>query len=351
MLRSSLAVLFIVVFNTASAQSRNGDQSITSEKNHPKGIIIFEDTVNWRHYIIKEHDFIRYRAVNKSKTLKGKITEIRHDTLFMKHRYIVPDTIDKIVVGHSRVPHFHVSRSRAFLMPDYARKYSEYQKAWKDQVLGSIRDRQALARTDTVHSNFIKLNLARLFGLEIAMSYERKINRIISLELEVGYGFPIYNRNPPGSGTPFEVFPYFPSEGFSVIIGTKIYKISKSRPGIYIEPSFTYKDLKYLDTYFPSNYSVVPPENTDHYPFGDKYTKVYGINVRGGAVCKYGKVIIDYYIGIGIREKVFTYYFDSYYDSSDSRNVYYHSDHSPVISKNSRILPVFNLGLKLGFGF
>ena len=169
------------------------------------------------------------------------------------------------------------------------------------------------------------------------------------MELEVGYGFPIYVRDPPGSGNLFETAQYFPSEGFSVLFGPKIYRLNNKYPGFYLEPYVIFKDLKYLNVYFPSDYANKP--NSEYYPVGDKYTLVYGMTLRIGTVRKYGIVIVDYYAGIGFKVKDYTYFFYRYYDHYDSKTVYYFADHSPVIQKDTEIQPVINLGIKLGFGF
>ena len=62
-------------------------------------------------------------------------------------------------------------------------------------------------------------------------------------------------------------------------------------------------------------------------------------------------MVIDYYTGIGLKIKVNTYYLDSYYNGDSDWFYYYHTDHPPDISKQNVLVPVFSLGLKLGFGF
>ena len=349
MLKRWMILLFTVVSLTASARPGTGDPTVSSGEKHPGRMIIFEDTVKWRHYIIKEHDFIHYRLPGNSKKQQGKVTAIRRDTIFMGSRYLVPGMIDKIVVGHSRYPHFHVSRSRTFAMSDYAVKSKEYMTSWKDRLLGDIRHRRVLARTDSTHSNFIKLNLSRLFGLEIAMAYERKISRSVSLEIELGYQFTTSHRRKPGSGDVFENFP-FPPEGYSVYIGPKIYRIFNN-PGGYVEPSFLFKDLRYLNQLFASDNKLVQPVSSEYYPVGNQFIQVYGLNLRFGMLRKYGKVIFDYYTGAGVRLKDNTYYFYGYYDYHDNHTFYYNADHSPRIVKDLTVTPAIYLGVKMGFGF
>jgi hypothetical protein len=315
-------------------------------------IIIFEDTVLWRHYLIREHNFIRYRMVDSKEILKGRIKKIHHDTLVMEHGFLLTGNIDRLVSSHSRIPRYYVSRSRIYIIPDSAIHSPESKLAWKHWILKPIRQRRALSRTDTIHNNFIKLNLSRLFGLEIALSYERKISPSVSMEAEVGYGFPIYDRSEPGSGSLFEFFPH-PEKGFSILIGPKIYRLCKIPAGFYVEPLFLFRDLSYINVYHNSNIFVVDqvPVSEEFYPFGDIYTLVYGVSFRVGIVRKYRKVIMDYYMGIGIKDRDITYHYYGYYDHYDNKTVYYHADHLPVIQKTAQFLPIFNLGVKIGFGF
>jgi len=60
---------------------------------------------------------------------------------------------------------------------------------------------------------------------------------------------------------------------------------------------------------------------------------------------------VDYYTGIGLKLKVNTYYLDGYYNGERDEFHYYNADHSQVKSEQNVLVPVFNLGLKLGFGF
>ncbi|MEI6901067.1 MAG: hypothetical protein WCL00_14420, partial [Bacteroidota bacterium] len=202
------------------------DEPVLHHPNHIRRIIFLEDTVKWRHLMVKERDFIRFYIIDTASLQKGKITRIDHDTLITKNGIMMMKDISRIDLGHSGKPRFNVRRSWIHLLPDSAYQSTESKHRAMAKIHQSIHKRRAIFRTDSVHSNFIKLNLARLFGLEIAFSYERKISRKISLELELGYGFPIYVHTPPGNGNPFEAFPYFPSEGYSIYIGPKFYNLS-----------------------------------------------------------------------------------------------------------------------------
>ncbi|MEI8004890.1 MAG: hypothetical protein WCI48_01690 [Bacteroidota bacterium] len=344
-----LSAFFILPFTSCFAQSDYGEGPAGPVKLPPlRKIIIFEDTTKYRHYIVREHDFIRYSLLDSAETLKGKIIKIHSDTLFLKHDSVVTGDIDKIVLAHSRSPHFSVTHSRVYLLPDSAYNSSCSKKEWKSRVMKPIIHRQILRGTDSVHKNFIKMNLARLLSFEIAFSYERKISRRWSVELELGYGFPVGNKSNP-SGNPLAAKFYYP-ESFSVLAGPKYYRIIPKMPGSYLEFFLQFKDERFLDSYFSSS---VPgnPSGSEINPHGDVYSKVYGFSFRFGTLRKYGAVVVDYYTGIGLKLKVNTYYLDGYYNGERDEFHYYNADHSQVKSEQNVLVPVFNLGLKLGFGF
>ena len=82
--------------------------------------------------------------------------------------------------------------------------------------------------------------------------------------------------------------------------------------------------LHYTDTYFQDE--VDQPYRPDSYPYGNKFTNVYGLSIRIGILKKYGKVIIDYYGGLGIQYKDITYHMKGTYDENDSK----HHSYDPV---------------------
>lgn len=342
-----LVTLFIVVPTEAQSVWEE-DAGMAIPNSQIRRIIILQDTLTMKPLIVREHDFIRYILWNKDKIFKGRITRIHKDTLFLKSHQDKIGSINKLVLYHSGKPDFQVQRSRIYLLPDTAYNSISSKLASKHGIMKNVRIARVLHRTDTIHSNFIKLNLTRLFSFEIALSYERKLSPFVSLEFEVGYQFPLYDRTRPGSGDLLETAQLF-SEGFSLLLGPKVYRLWNRRPGFYIEPFAIFKTLRYLNVYLPGSYVSNP--SSEFYPFGDKYTTVYGITLRIGTVRKYGKLILDYYTGLGIKVKDYAYYYYGYYDHYDNKNVYYLLDHSAITRKVTEIWPVFNLGIKIGFGF
>ena len=351
-----LLILFtLFIFIPAEAQSVwEEDAGVPILKSQTKSqirkIVIMQDTVNWGHYILREKDFICYNLIESNEFIEGRVRRIHADTLFMNKQLVVLGNIDKIVKSHVRAPSFAVHRSRIFLFPDTAYHSVEAKLAYKHLIMRSVRDQKEINRTDTNHFNFIKFNLARLLGLEIAISYERKLSRYVSLDFEAAYGFPIYDRGGPAGGRWFVRFPYFPNRGFSILAGPKLYRLYKNKPSFYFEPLFQFKDLSYVRTYLPSDETIV--SNSDNnYLWGDKYTTIYGISLRIGAMRKYRHVIIDYYAGAGLKVKDITCRYYYYYDYYDNKDRYFNDAHTPVVHNYTEIWPVFNLGIKMGFGF
>lgn len=340
-------ILFVFVMSPSLAQSAwLEDTGVSIHNSQIRRIVIFQDTVKWGHYILRERDYICYNLKDSNEFLEGRVRRIHTDTLLMDKRYIVLGKIDKLVKSHVRAPSLAVHRSRIFLIPDTAYHAINSKLESKHIIMQSVKVQRAINRTDTVSSNFIKLNLARLLGLEIAISYERKLSRYVSLDFEVAYGFPLYNTSKPGNADPLANFRYFPMQGFSILAGPKFYRLFKNRPGLYLEPMFHFKDERFINAHLPPDPSV--HARTDDYLSGDKYTKIYGLSLRIGALRNYGNVIIDYYLGLGLKVKdnICKYYY--YYDYNYR---YFNSDESPVVHKFQEIKPIINLGIKIGFGF
>jgi hypothetical protein len=206
-----------------------------------------------------------------------------------------------------------------------------------------------LTRTDSVHSNFIKFNLARLLFLDFAVSYERKISRKVSIEAEFGYQCPIEYHNITSSGNlGFNLQIMAPGQGYSFMAGPKIYRLYKKRPGFYLQPWAIFKYMWCTNVSFPSTVYDNPKYC---YPFGDNHYQVYGASLRIGVMQTYHGVILDFYTGIGLKYRVNHYTLYGYHDDEREESHSYNKDRSPVYTTESSVYPFISLGLKLGFGF
>lgn len=206
-----------------------------------------------------------------------------------------------------------------------------------------------LARTDTERGNFIKLNLARLLFVDFAVSYERKISRKISLEMEFGYQYPLESHQHSDIGNPFFGLTLFlPGQGFSFEAGPKIYRLNQNHPGFYILPWMIFKDMVCTDVSFPAS---VYGNKEKCYPYGDNHYQVYGVIFRIGTMKNFGGFILDLYTGVGIKVKSNHYNLYGYWDTDKEDLLSYNKDGSPVSFRKTTVYPAISLGLKIGFGF
>jgi hypothetical protein len=92
----------------------------------------------------------------------------------------------------------------------------------------------------------------------------------------------------------------------------------------------------------------------DHYVLQDQFRNDLGGGVRFGLLTRMGaNGVLDAYIGGGVKVSWINQNAYGYYQYNDSRNYfrYYNADHSPVNFFTTSLKPVFNAGIKMGFGF
>lgn len=102
--------------------------------------------------------------------------------------------------------------------------------------------------------------------------------------------------------------------------------------GTYFEPMLFYKKIFYPKEYFNIN-------NVKY--AGDADKNVYGLQLLLGRQFSRGRFIMDPYIGIGLRTKVY-----NYLTYSDKNGVA-----TPDKDQLVQVLPSLHLGIKLGLGF
>lgn len=236
-----------------------------------------------------------------------------------------------------------------FLAALHLNTYSQDNRLHKPAGSAPKPNARSLARIDTVHGNFIKLNLARLLFLDFAVSYERKLSQKLSLEMEFGYQYPLESHQHSDMGNPFfGLTVLLPGQGFSLEAGPKIYRLSRNHPGFYMLPWVIVKDMSCTDVSFPSS---VYGNKEKCYPYGDNHYQVYGAILRIGTMRNFGGVIIDFYTGVGIKVKCNHYDLYGYWDNEKEKLLTYNNDGSPVSTQKTTAYPAISLGLKIGFGF
>jgi len=80
----------------------------------------------------------------------------------------------------------------------------------------------------------------------------------------------------------------------------------------------------------------------------DQYRSDYGLSLRIGFMRRYGKIIVDYYVGGGIKYITVHELVYGYYEEDSIQLHWNHANHSPDVANKSLFGAVFNLGIKIG---
>lgn len=204
--------------------------------------------------------------------------------------------------------------------------------------MDSARAIDRLRQADTIHKNFLKLDVTRLLWLEIFATFERKFSRWLSFEAGAGYQFSDggnFKVTDPGGYAYYMIFPY---HGAIVTIGPKFYHFISRRPNIFWNLLFLYRNLRYDKLFYSGN----------AYSLEDRNRIDYGASINWGIMKKFEGLILDFSFGIGIRKtkiKETVYQSAPYWDHN--RIILYDP---PKVYNTSKINPVLNISLKLGFG-
>ena len=194
-------------------------------------------------------------------------------------------------------------------------------------------------RYPLLYSNFLKFNMTKLFHLELAFSYERLISKNFTWETELSAIFGVASANAYYTIN----YPLFNYDGFSVTTYPKFYIINSRT---YLGPVFMYRYLWFLGV------RTGWPDGGGNGELQDQYRNDFGLSLRVGFMKRYGKFVIDYYVGAGVkyillRQLVYGSYL--YHDSSQMH--WNNEDHSPDVYNQHLFGPVINAGIKLGFAF
>ncbi len=192
-------------------------------------------------------------------------------------------------------------------------------------------------------STFIKINPTTLIN-ELDISLEQVLSKKVSLEAGVSgiyTDYPDYvllERVDIGQRKPdISTHQYVNAVGIGFRAGLRWYIFPRNNPsalmpsagGTYFEPMLLYKRI-----FYPHENTRIG--NTDYKNSGNK--DVYGLQLLVGRQVTHGRFVVDPYIGLGIRTKI--YHYDTYHDDNGSASL----DHGRLVS----VLPSVQFGLKLG---
>lgn len=191
-------------------------------------------------------------------------------------------------------------------------------------------------------STFIKINPTTLIN-ELDISIEQVLTKKLSLEIGISgiyTDYPDYvllNRVDIGQNKPnLSTDQYVDAVGLGFRAGLRWYIVPRnnttamiSAGGTYFEPVFFYKRI-----FYP--HETVNIDNASYKNSGNK--DVYGFQILVGRQVTHNKFVVDPYIGLGLRTKI--YHYNTYHDDAGMANL----DHGRLVS----ILPSIQLGIKLG---
>jgi len=338
-----LMTLLLVLFSvTAMSQFlRNG--------NH---VILIRNVKTAKFARITENSNISVLTTS-GKSISGKVRLIKSDTIFFQNNLVSVPEIEKIYFQSrfafpdqpaydSKRPAYQSGspKFKIIVPPDSVyRKQRTYQSYL--HMLNMTGKRERLATFNPlVYKNFVKWNISKLVHLELAFSYERQIAKKITWETEISAILGI-----PSAEASYTIdYPLFNYSGFSVTTYPKFYIMG---PTFYLSPVLMYRNLwvKGMRTDWPERASA-------NGLLQDQYRNDIGLSLRFGTMRRYGKTVVDWYIGGGIKyvyvhELVYAYYL--YHDSNAMQ--WTHPDHSADGNDRFLFQPVINLGIKIGRAF
>ncbi len=314
------------------------NRSSFSRRSTP-GIIYFQDTTTLSYCMIRVRDFLRFTTKNDDNEHTGIISWIHQDTIFLKNQRYLAGDLKEITRSKLGTPSFPVYRSRIILPPPGDDWSPFTRNQYIHETKNKLDEDHSKINSDTIHFNFLKVNITRLPLLVLALSYERKINRDISFETEMSCQFQVINDTTSQDLIPY-VYPLYRYTGFTVIPGFKFYSNYSS----YIEPVFVYRYL----TMSWSN-SIFPQWSDD--PVQSQYRNDFALGVRFGKMKNFNGLIFDGYIGFGLQYIFIHQLSYGVVDKGKSKISWFRKDHSPQVHDFGFPYPLFNLGIKLGFGW
>ncbi len=314
------------------------NRSSFSRRSTP-GILLFQDTTTLSYCMIRVRDFLRFTTKNDDKEHWGVISWIDQDTIFFKNQRYLAGELKEITRSKLGTPSFPVYRSRIIEFPhgDYGSRFNRNHNI--QDMKHKLEQDYSKINADTVHLNFLKVNITRLPLLVLAFAYERKISNHLSFETEMSCQFKVINDTISQDLIPY-LYPLYKYNGFTVIPGFKFYT-NYSR---YIEPVLVYRYL----TMSWSN-SIFPQWSDD--PVQSQYRNDIALGVRFGKMKNFNGLIFDGYVGFGLQYIFIHQLSYGVVDKGKTEISWFRKDHSPRIQDIAFPYPLFNLGIKLGFGW
>ena len=312
-------------------------------------LILFRNTKNLRIKRIAEEANITV-FIKNGKNIAGKIRKIRTDTIFYADTSIRAQDIDSIFVQamglysdwkfhYQKVP-FYVKGSpdlQIIFPPDSAIRNDYRFSVYVHGLTRKIRNEKLAVQNPLVYNNFLKWNLTKIAHLELGISYERIIAKNLSWETEVSGILGI-----PSSYFSMINYPVFNYNGISITTYPKYYYNTRTYVSLVL--LYNYLSVDSMKCNWPRSGSATE--------FKSQRRNDYGISIRIWFMRRYGKTVIDYYVGGGIKfitthDLVYGYY------PEDSSHLHWidRQGHSPKVYDRNFFGPIINFGIKIGGAF
>jgi hypothetical protein len=286
---------------------------------------------------------------NTGKNISGRVRLIRADTIFFKDTLIRISNIERLYFKSALpTPHQGLDDERRLgyvagwpnwriiCPPD-----SAYRDDWAwENYLHDLTKKEKEKRLEKlqpfIYKNFLKVNIAKLWHVELALSYERFLNKKISWETEISgiIGIPIDDYT-------LINYPLYNYTGFSVTTYPKFYYNTRG----YVALVFMYRNLWFKDQQFAW------PDVVDNIHLQDQYRNDFGLSLRFGAMKRFGRFVIDYYFGGGFKFVMLKQNIYGRYDDYDDKIIWNYPDHSAYVTYTDRVGIVINIGIKIGGAF
>ncbi len=207
---------------------------------------------------------------------------------------------------------------------------------------------------DTTNLNILKTNPLLFIAGVANISYERKLDKKISIESRFDYFYSAYIS--VGHKCTEPLLPFFqdihemmPVSGFSLSVGPKFYDNAyQAMSGFYFKPILRYKYYKSIKYNYESIcYEAEQVEKRNN--FGIKF-------IWGNQMIYSNNIVVDVFFGFGMRItdiSTLTYYSIEYtqYDECQCDKTDFVETFDLSVSKKHNLAPTLHFGIKVGFAF
>lgn len=323
----------------------------------PRKAIFFENKSKFSILTIAEGKEYAFR-LSSGRELSGKIQEIKGDTIRVKDTLIVASDLVELwrysLPGTPRLllPGFN-DKSAALVIkladttvwklvcppPEAFQNLITYQN-YLQTLKRDLKRRKYSMLQPFRYRNFLKLNVAKLAHLEVALSYERVIGPKFSVENELSVIFGVKNADAHYTIN----YPLYNYNGLSLTSYPKFFIIN---PRTYLGLVFMYRYL-----WFDQVRTGWPGKNGNSSYLQNQVRQDLGMSLRFGIMHRYGHFVIDWYVGGGLKIIFLHQEIYGTYPYQDSMTMYWrYQDHSPDVYEKVLLGPVINAGIKIGLGF